>query len=422
MLWRAKPHAPARHNDNAYMDKYYQSEEFLQLLARYEEALDSHAAIYLEVDEFADIIQYYATLGQNDKATQAADMALELHPGALEPWAYKARYAMIIDGDTRKADWCAEQIADKADNDYYYLKAEILIQRDELEKMQNYLMARFDELDQEDKDDFALDVADMLNDYRITEYALVWLNAVSDKATADYKTIKADSLIHSDIQDRDGEGEKLLEELTNEDPYNVEHWISLADAQRLKGDYEESANSCDYALAIDPKSDEALSLKGDVLICMEKYEAAAALFKRYYDTCETDRKATAAARVGLCLVAMNEYEQAQSWFIRGFDDTTEKAALFISIFVTIADGCLNENTYKILKEIFVSLGDENNSGWAHMALISLSMNRMDDFQHYLQEAILRTPREAKTMLGEFYPAGSSLAEWPYLTPRQNTNG
>lgn len=404
------------------MDKYYQSEEFLQLLARYEEALDSHAAIYLEVDEFADIIQYYATLGQNDKATQAADMALELHPGALEPWAYKARYAMIIDGDTRKADWCAEQIADKADNDYYYLKAEILIQRDELEKMQNYLMARFDELEQEDKDDFALDVADMLNDYRITEYALVWLNAVSDKATADYKTIKADSLIHSNIQDRDGEGEKLLEELTNEDPYNVEHWISLADAQRLKGDYEESANSCDYALAIDPKNNEALSIKGDDLICMEKYEAAVVLFQRYYNTCETDYKATAAARVGLCLVAMNEYEQAEKWFIRGLDDTTEKAALFISIFVTIADGCLNESTYEILKDVFISLGHGNNSGWAHMALVSLNMNRMDDFQYYLQEAILRNPSEAKTMLSDLYPTGSPLAEWPYLTPRQNTNG
>ena len=167
-----------------------------------------------------------------------------------------------MEDDPDQAQAYADLVEDKTDVEYYYLVAEILIHKEEIGTMENYLRARYAELSKKDKDEFALDVARMMDDYRLTELALSWLDLVKDRKHPDYKSIKGKVLVFSGLHDVDGEGERLLEELTNDEPYNVDRWLDLAQAQKSKQHNKECVESCDYAIAIDPQNAKAIYLKG----------------------------------------------------------------------------------------------------------------------------------------------------------------
>lgn len=404
------------------MDEYYQSEEFQQLRERYEESLATHIPVFFDAMEMGDLIQYYASVGDNEKAMTAADTTLATWPTALEPLAYKARYAMTIEGNIEKAERYAATIGDKSDCEYFYLMAEILIHKDKIDEMDKLLRGHFDELPAEEQDDYALDVADMLNEYRFTELTLSWLRLVKDRQHPDYKTIKAKALVYSDLCDFDGEGEELLEELTNDDPYNVEHWLSLADAQRIKGEYNECINSCDYAIAIDPSNRTAVFTKGQALIALERFDEAVSLFQRYYAACGWDGKGITAMALAFCLVSANKEDEANEWLGKALAETEDKLSLFSAVYLSVVEDTHCEQHYALLKRFFHLLGDDNTFFWSHMALLSLDLHHDTDYQYYLTQAIKRNPEEADFMLSGLFPEGSKMQDWPSLIPQQPKNG
>lgn len=183
------------------MEEYYNTKEFRKLLRRYQKARRTGVSDYFMASELGDIIQYYAVQGKNDKAMEVSDFTLNLYPGAVEPLAFKARYALSVEDDPDQAQAYADLVEDKTDVEYYYLVAEILIHKEEIGTMENYLRARYAELSKKDKDEFALDVAQMMDDYRLTELALSWLDLVKDRKHPDYKSIKGKVLVFSGLHD-----------------------------------------------------------------------------------------------------------------------------------------------------------------------------------------------------------------------------
>ena len=61
-------------------NRYYQSRHFLRLLHRYEKAVSEGHMPYLEADELTDIAEYYMTGKQDEKANQAIQAAIDMHP------------------------------------------------------------------------------------------------------------------------------------------------------------------------------------------------------------------------------------------------------------------------------------------------------------------------------------------------------
>lgn len=66
-------------------DRYFESEDFRELLAQYEYNLEYGHRIYLDADELCDLADYYMTQGEDEKAIDATKRALELHPDSCEP-------------------------------------------------------------------------------------------------------------------------------------------------------------------------------------------------------------------------------------------------------------------------------------------------------------------------------------------------
>ena len=107
------------------MEEYYNTKEFRKLLRRYQKARRTGVSDYFMASELGDIIQYYAVQGKNDKAMEVSDFTLNLYPGAVEPLAFKARYALSVEDDPDQAQAYADLVEDKTDVEYYYLVAEI---------------------------------------------------------------------------------------------------------------------------------------------------------------------------------------------------------------------------------------------------------------------------------------------------------
>ncbi len=404
------------------MEEYYQSEEFRALLSHYENIVKCGKPAYFDQNELGDIIQYYALSGMEEQAMKATELTLKLYPGAVEPLAFKARYALTIEGDVAKAEYFADLVEDKTDWEYYYLVAEILIHKDQLERMDSFLRNCFNDLDKADQDDFALDVAEMLNDYRLTELTLSWLNLVKDKQNPDYKSIKGQVLVNLGSRDYDGEGEKLLEQLTNEDPYNVTHWLTLAQAQLVKEKYSESIESCDYAIAIDPHNTTAVYIKAQALLAMEHYEEALQLFMRFHASCGESHAAISAVAIAICLVSIGESKDAIRWLNKAMKTVEDKDAFFATIYYAVSDSFPAKQVYPLMKWFFLALGEENKLFWSHMALMSLEAGQQDDYQYFLGQAIQRNPDEARVMLGGLFPRGSKMKDWQSLIPKQPIHG
>ena len=318
------------------MEEYYNTKEFRKLLRRYQKARRTGVSDYFMASELGDIIQYYAVQGKNDKAMEVSDFTLNLYPGAVEPLAFKARYALSVEDDPDQAQAYADLVEDKTDVEYYYLVAEILIHKEEIGTMENYLRARYAELSKKDKDEFALDVAQMMDDYRLTELALSWLDLVKDRKHPDYKSIKGKVLVFSGLHDVDGEGERLLEELTNDEPYNVDRWLDLAQAQKSKQHNKECVESCDYAIAIDPQNAKAIYLKGGALVAMEHYEEALELFKSNNDLLKKETDGLSSLTVAICLTALGRDEESYQWLDDAIWTCKDQLMFFMAIYFCFA--------------------------------------------------------------------------------------
>lgn len=66
-------------------DDYFTSEEFLDILSRYEQAMEAGSTPYMDSDELVDVADYYMSNGRHRQAQEATELALELHPDAEDP-------------------------------------------------------------------------------------------------------------------------------------------------------------------------------------------------------------------------------------------------------------------------------------------------------------------------------------------------
>ena len=179
-------------------DDYFQSEEFLDILGRYEQAASSGHTPYMDSDELVDVADYYMSQGKHQEATEATRLALELHPDAQDPVTM---------------------------------------------------------------------MADILFETQQWKDSILWLNRVLDN-----------------------------------DPFDVQAWLNLADAQIQCDQFAEALDSAEYTLAIQPDNLHALLQKGYATSRQDRYQEASEIFAQYIERCPDDELALYHAAFNLCFL------------------------------------------------------------------------------------------------------------------------
>ena len=287
-----------------YNEEYFNSEDFKELLESYETALQAGERPFMDADDLVDLADYYNYNGEGDKAAEAIERALDLYPDATLPNVFKAREALMM-GDNELAHHYAEAIGDKDDPDYHYLTAEILIAEGHIKQADLYLRRYAKSVNEDEWEDFIKDCANLYVDYGVNDKAYQWMMRSKGDDSSDFKELMARTLMGLG---KYKDSEKLFNELIDRDPYSSHYWNALATAQFMDEDYQNSIQSSEYAIAIDPNDPDSLISKANGLFKLNNYEEALEYFRRYAEQVPDDEFAY--MNQGTCLINMGRNEEA----------------------------------------------------------------------------------------------------------------
>ncbi len=150
---------------------------------------------------------------------------------------------------------------------------------DKARKMLSEILVRYDKFD----DETVIQFVDCAADCGLFD----WL--VKKEKALRSKTDYLPSLLYELFVVADGRGDsayslRLLEELTEIEPFNIDFWNALAQTQSSADNLAEALSATDYALAIDSDNAMALTLRASVLIRMARYAEALEIIDQLIET------------------------------------------------------------------------------------------------------------------------------------------
>ncbi|WP_306303727.1 tetratricopeptide repeat protein [Prevotella dentasini] len=371
---------------------------------------DGQAGGFLDADELTDIAEYYRAIGKNEEADEVAEYTLSIFPGATGPLAFKARLALLIEDNPKKADELAEQIADKTDLDYFYLKAEILLATYRAEEANDFLEETFSNaVDEDDREDYILDAALLFADYNEIDYAEHWTRRSTLTDDNDYKELQGRILKG---HGKYAESEKIFNELLDANPYAGPYWNQLAQNQFLRNNIQASIDSSEFAIAINPNDDEALLNKANGLFSLGNYDEALKYYMRYKEISPSSDTSLIDVTIGHLYLLKNDIAKALQYYQESVRKSKDMEATFIHIAISVFDNGYVEFAYRLFSAYLSSMDEQWTFGYAYLARCCYELDKEAEYELWLKIAVGRNPEECAEVLSDLYPEGTMPEDYP----------
>ncbi|MDY6248663.1 MAG: tetratricopeptide repeat protein [Prevotella sp.] len=313
-------------------DKYFESDEFKEIFKRYEAARKRGESPYFDPEELTDIAEYYYMLGNMPSAIEAADQAVRMFPGAAEPLAFRARMALHADNDTRLAKKLIDQIDDETHPEYHYVVAELMIFSKQYDQAEAFLEEQFEAIDdEEEREDFIIDVAMLYADYELYEKAAKWLHQYTDTDDPDYKELRGRIAMHRGNYE---ESERIFNELIDSDPYSTPYWNHLASAQFMHNNIRDSIQSSEFSIAINPNNADAILNKANGLFSLGNFKEARKFYKRFCELCPQEESGEMFQ--GICELNMDHLEKGIEHLKKAEEIAPENSTNLFEIYQELA--------------------------------------------------------------------------------------
>lgn len=376
-------------------DDYFDSKEFQKLLETYEKAQDAGQPVFMDSDELAEIADFYQMQSQMDKAEKAIQLALNLSPGAIAPLTYRIHEA-LYNGNTEAAWKYFGQIIETDEPDYIYDKGEILIAEGRIDEADKYFKEEFENVPQEESQDYVIDVASIYSDYGISDKAMEWMARANREDSADFKELMARTLFGLG---KYKDSAKIFNELLDKDPFQKRYWNALASAQFMNEDYPSSIESSEYAIAIDPEDPEGLIAKANGLYRLNNYEKALEYFDRYLEKVPNDEFAM--LNKSTCYINLGQEDKAIETLHQSLDAAGSDSPYLTDIYQELAfaygdKGDADKALYYLNKT------DELDCDHVQIMVVKghilLSAERLDEAQEMFKQAVLKSENATPTLL------------------------
>ena len=356
------------------MDIHFYSEEFKQLLHKYEELQDNNISEFLDSEELTDIAEYYCTIGKEDKALEAVNYANHLYPTATEPLVFKSRMALLIHNDVSQANEIAETIVDKSDSDYMYLKAEIMIVDHQVSLADQYLQEQYEKLiDVDSKDEFIIDSVALFSNYEEIDYTEKWLNRAGDIDNDDYKEEIKVRILKG--RGKYKEGETLLNKLIDKNPYSCNYWNQLAQIQFLNNDIQGAITSSEYSIAINPNDEDAILNKANGLFSLDNFQESLKYYQLYKQTCHNADISVIDVTIGHIYLILGYPIEAQESYQQAIAESSNKDSTLINVGISIFDNGYFKIAYNLFNLLLPKVGKDWTEGFAYLARCCYELNK-----------------------------------------------
>ena len=199
-------------------EEYFNDEEFREMLDDYERTVADGQLVFMDVDDLADIAEYYQLHERYDDAQRAIDRAIELQPDSIIALNYKAHEA-IGNGDYQAAKDYLERMDDKQAPEYIYSRAEIMMAQGMTDEADQYLLDCVKDLPRDEYQDYVIDIANLWTEYVTCEPQVQYQVLPRMAALAEVQWIQPEAKDYQDFKTR-------LTRLV--DIYKLYHWTYRA--------------------------------------------------------------------------------------------------------------------------------------------------------------------------------------------------
>lgn len=261
----------------------FQTPEFLETLANYEEMVRQHRTCYFESNDLILLAEYYAAQQKIKESDDVIKYALTIHPDNLELQIYQCN-SLIASGKLDEAEQLLNKLPDQQDEEVIYARVNICLERGQEEKTDSLLIPLMESEDYEL--DMMVDIINLFLDANNETYALKWLDLLFEHYD------KSEPLVLEIASDfymtfrHFPEAINTYNQLLDIDPYQQGYWLNLTRAYLANGQTEQAFNAIDFALAIDESNSKALELKGYCYLQSLNAEEALKYFERALPNCE----------------------------------------------------------------------------------------------------------------------------------------
>lgn len=317
---------------------YYDSREFTELLASYENMLEDGSSVYFDSMDIANIAEYYSINGELDKSDTAIEYGLRLHPSDSDILISKANN-LLRRGLKDEARVLTESITDPDNQELLYLKGEIELAFDRPQEADAYFTHA---VQLSDNDPGMLnDIIVKYMDNRNFELCQKWLDMALVLSPDSRNFIELQADLYFDT----GQSDSAIEwynHLLDEFAYDTYYWDQLARLYYEKNEFAKSRECFEFIEAIDPTDKSARMMKASCIFNMDDWQGA---YDIYSSLLQDDPASyTLLYYCARCLYEMERLEDAYDKFLDTLAmimlDKDATAEMYVELYYYLADTAL----------------------------------------------------------------------------------
>lgn len=355
--------------------------EILGLVQKYEQALKTGKSIYMDADEFEDLIDYYDSADNLDMAKSVLDLALSIHPENSNLILKRAK-SMVLEGHYQDALEYMDIYFSEYDFDLYLLKIECYLQLKL--KAEAVLLTKI-VLDDEDMDQHII-LSELGYLYAEADYfdeAITYL-----KRSIEYNPENIDALgelsYAYEMKDMFANAIDVNNKILDIDPYSYETWVNIGKLYSLQEEFVKAIDAFEFALTINNNDTSLLKLIAHCLSLTDRIDEAIQKFEECLQLNPKD--ISAYISISECYISIEKYNEALLYLNKGhniapnnIEFNVKKAIIYIQL------EQFDEASEIIKKGLEI---DENSIDlWIVSGELHYQKGEIDNAENYFEKAL-----------------------------------
>lgn len=380
---------------NKDSSSYFESDEFKEILSKYEEAKENNLTVYFDSDQLTSISDYYSSILSSRQAREVIEYALRIHPDNTDVLVTKA-HLLIEDNKESQARELAESIQDASDYEVKLLKAELYILEGEIAGAEQ-IFAGITEENSADKD-YYIDAAYLYLDNGHAQEALRWFTRAQEVFSGDLEIMQG--LAESYFED--GQSVKAIEyynKLLDENPYSADYWIDLGKVYFTTEEFNKAIEAYEFVLAIEEENRHATLMIGHCYAKLDNCEKAEEFYQKY--SREAEDSDNAHYYMGICYTSMGKYQKAIDSFLKGIEADGEYMFQLIDIYSYLS-GCYTElgNKERAMHYIDLAIKEDTECAdtYLNKAKALLKLDQTEEALEMFHDIMERFPYDISTII------------------------
>lgn len=275
-------------------------------VARFEHGLETDAPAYFDQEAYHDIVEHYLEVGNNQRAQQACDMALEVHPQSADLLVSCGKLAYLKGDKLTASDYANKGLTLQP----YHAEGLLLLTQSSLtEANAGALVALLEQSlaanAEPDVISLALGLAYIKQGQfgrGISQYkAAILSNNRNEQAWHILtETLAKNKRLKPNVA--------FYQQQVDQDPYNYTAWFYLGQLHNQLNDFGKAAWAFDYCTVIDDQLPEGWFMKGAALLNEESFEAAITCLNHVLALQPTNQEAK--VYVAACYEHLKQFDKA----------------------------------------------------------------------------------------------------------------